>query len=90
MPDDWGVFRAWVEDEDPSYTLGIAVRAWIERLDQAPWQYPSAPVSDMSVEGEYQVRFATVFGVDVIYGESYPTDGSPAGPVDLIDVRSHR
>ena len=57
---------------------------------------PSEPIEILSVPGEYQVREAVLFGVEIIYKEEYPTEdvGSvdndiyPTGPIDLIDLRA--
>ena len=79
---DVGAFHDWLEREDPPYSLVRSVEAWIERLGSVPWQAPSRPIAEMTVEGEYQTRQAVVNGVAVIYSEDYPT-----GVTDLIDVR---
>ena len=70
-PDNLGPFYEWEDRENPPYSLGVAIRAWIDRLDQAPWQLPSIPIPEMTVEGEYQTRIATVLGVDIFYQEHY-------------------
>lgn len=78
---DEGAFNEWLEREDPPYSLMRSIRAWIDRLDEAPWQAPSDEISEMTVRGEYQVRSAVVDGVEVIYKEEYSTRR-----VDLIHV----
>jgi len=83
------VFHRWVEREEPAYSVGVTVRAWIDRLDRNPWQAPSEKWPEMSVDGEYQIRSATILGVDIVYREVYPKDGIGSGPVDLLDVRRH-
>jgi len=80
---DIGAFHEWLEREDPPYSLMRSVRAWIDGLDVAPWQAPSRPIAEMTVEGEYQTRQAIVNGIEIIYKEDFPT-----GVTDLIDVRS--
>ncbi len=80
---DVGAFHEWLDRENPPYKLVRSVEAWIERLEEAPWQAPSTELSEMTVPGEYQVRAAVVDGVEVIYKEEYPT-----GVTDLIAVRS--
>ena len=80
---DVGPFREWLEREDPPYKLVRSVEAWIAGLEEEPWQAPSAVMEEMTVEGEYQTREATVLGVDVIYQEDYAT-----GTTHLIYVGS--
>jgi hypothetical protein len=82
---DVEAFREWLEREDPSYLLMRAVRNWIDGLDAAPWQAPSSPITEMSVEGQSQVREATIFGIDVIYEENFQT-----GDINLIHVGRHQ
>jgi len=45
------------------------------------WQAPSSPIPEMSLEGQYQVREANIFGIDVIYEEYFDT-----GDTNLIHV----
>jgi hypothetical protein len=78
---DLGAFTEWAHRDNPPYLLGVAIRGWIERLSVSPWQYPSAPVPEMSVEGEYQVRTATLLGIEIFYREAYVD-----GKVDLLHV----
>jgi len=78
-----GAFHDWLEREDPPYSLMVGVKAWIDGLNAAPWQAPSTVMAEMTVEGEYQTREATILGVDVIYQEEYST-----GKTDLIFVGS--
>jgi hypothetical protein len=59
----------------------MAIRGWIEGLGTAPWQYPSEPMPELSVEGEYQIRTATLLGIEILYQETY-ADGN----VDLIHL----
>ncbi len=80
---DVGAFHDWLEREDPPYSLMVGVKAWIDGLDAAPWQAPSVVIEEMTVEGEYQTREATILGIDVIYQENYPTRKT-----DLIYVGS--
>jgi len=80
---DLGAFHAWLESEDPPYSLMVGVRAWIDGLDATPWQAPSAVIAEMTVEGKYQTREATILGIDVVYQEDYST-----GRTDLIHVGS--
>jgi hypothetical protein len=79
--EDVGAFQEWLEREDPPYSLMASVKAWIEGLDDATWQAPSAPIVEMTVSGEYQTREATILGIEVIYQEIYST-----GRTDLIYV----
>jgi hypothetical protein len=55
---DLGAFNEWVVQEDPPVSLYAAVKAWIDGLDSAPWQAPSVPIPEMTVEGEYQVKLS--------------------------------
>lgn len=80
---DIEAFYEWLQREDPPYSLVVAVKAWIDGLDDAPWQAPSSQIDEMTVLGEYQTRQATVQGVDVIYQEQFLT-----GRTDLIHVGS--
>lgn len=80
---DVGAFHEWLEREDPPYKLVRSVEAWIEGLEEEPWQAPSAVMEEMTIEGEYQTREATILGIDVIYQEDYST-----GITDLIYVGS--
>jgi len=59
----------------------MAIGGWIERLGESPWQYPSAPMPEMSVEGEYQIRTATLLGIEIFYQETYAD-----GMVDVFHV----
>ena len=81
--DDVGAFHDWLEREDPPYSLMVGVKAWIDVLGAAPWQAPSVVMEEMTVEGEYQTREATILGIDVIYQEDYST-----GKTNLIYVGS--
>jgi hypothetical protein len=78
---DIGAFHEWLDREDPPYSLMRSIRAWIDGLDQAPWQAPSVEITEMTVLGEYQIREAVVNGVEIIYQEEYST-----GRTDLIYV----
>ena len=78
---DIGAFYEWVEREDPAISLGIAIKSWIDRLDRAAWQAPSTPIDELTVDGEYQIRFATYLEVDIWDQEVYAT-----GKIDLIHV----
>lgn len=78
---DIAAFHEWLERDDPPYSLMRSIRDWIDRLDHAPWQAPSDEIREMTVHGEYQIREATVRGVEIIYKEEYST-----GRVDLIHV----
>jgi hypothetical protein len=91
---DITAFYEWIEREDPPISVVVAVKAWIDGLDENPWQAPSEPVEVLSVSGQYQTREAVVFDVDILYQEEFPIDAAdrvqqanPTGPVDLIDVR---
>jgi hypothetical protein len=81
---DIGAFYEWVEREDPAISLGIAIKSWIDRLDRAAWQAPSTPIDELTVDGEYQIRFATYLEVDIWDQEVYAT-----GKIDLIHVGAH-
>ena len=72
-----------MEREDPPYKLVRSVEAWIEGLDEEPWQAPSEQIMEMTVLGEYQTREATILGVEIIYQEDFLT-----GTTDLIHVRT--
>ena len=93
---DITAFYEWIEREDPAISVVVAIKAWIDGLMENPWQSPSEPIEILSVPGEYQVREAVLFGVEIIYKEQYPTEdvGSvdndiyPTGPIDLIDLRT--
>ena len=80
---DLGPFYEWVAREDPPYSKLVAIKAWVDGLPAVPWNALSAPIPEMSVEGENQVRTATVLGVEIIYEETYET-----GAIDLLDVRA--
>jgi hypothetical protein len=83
--EDVRALHEWLVREDPPYSLMVGVRAWIDGLDGSPWQAPSAVMEEMTVIGEYQIREATILGIDVIYKEDYST-----GKTDLIYVGSQR
>jgi hypothetical protein len=68
---DLSAFTEWAHRDNPSYLLALAIRGWIERLGEAPWQYPSAPMWEFSIEGEYQVRTVTILGIEIFYQETY-------------------
>jgi hypothetical protein len=80
---DVEAFHEWLDREDPPYKLVRSVEAWIAGLEDQPWQAPSAVIEEMTVEGEYQTREATILGIDGIYQEDYAT-----GTTDLIYVGS--
>jgi hypothetical protein len=69
--EDIAAFDDWLESEDPPYSLLRSVRAWIDGLDDAPWQAPSVEISEMTVPGDYQTRQAIILGIEVIYQEDY-------------------
>lgn len=66
---DVGAFHDWLEREDPPYSLMVGVKAWIDGLDAAPWQAPSVVIEEMTVEGEYQTREATILGIGYLSRE---------------------
>ncbi len=78
---DLGAFTEWAHRENPPYLLAMAIRGWIERLGDSPWQAPSVPIPEMSVEGEYQIRTAVLQGIEIFYQETFSD-----GVVDLIHV----
>lgn len=78
-------FDDWLQREDPPVSLMRAVKNWIDGLDHAPWQAPSVPIAEMSVEGEFQTRSAVVLGIEILFHETYATQIT-----DLLDVRALR
>jgi hypothetical protein len=78
--DDVGAFHEWLDREDPPYSLVVSVKAWIDGLDEEPWQAPSEQSMEMTVLGEYQTREATILGVEIIYQEVYSTGKTGPDP----------
>jgi hypothetical protein len=78
---DLAAFTEWAQRDNPAYLLATAIRGWIEGLGESPWQYPSEPIPEISVEGEYQIRTVIILGIETFYQETYAN-----GMVDLIHV----
>ncbi len=53
---DVDAFHEWLERENPPYKLVRSVEAWLEGLENAPWQAPSEQVMEMTILGQYHPR----------------------------------
>jgi hypothetical protein len=87
---DIAAYQDWLRREHPPAKAQQTARSFIAELGDQPWLAPSVPIAELSLQPDYEVRYALLpvgdeVAVEIWYRHEYATED-----VDLIAITADR